>query len=163
MFLFFSTLCLFLRLVTASANDGQLASAAHVDANSVQLERAISVVNLRELTSASTTALQAGELTGYGFFARYLDSTCTTIGYAVAYPLNTCIFYPFDGQAFFEKLTATSTAYLFELFTDSACTIAEETAVSTPYTAAECSSTNGKFFVQSSISPPISRATVTLR
>lgn len=160
MFLFFSTFCLFLRLVTASANEGQLASAAHVDPNSVQLERAMSVVNLQEFTSASTTALQAGELTGYGFFARYLDSSCATIGYAFAYPLNTCLS---DGQASFQKLTATSTAYLYELFSDSACTTAKETAEPTPYIAAECSSTNRKFFVQSSPSPPISKATVTLR
>jgi hypothetical protein len=163
MFLYFSTISLLLRFGTASASGGQLASVAHVNAISVQEERALSVTNLNELESASTVALQAGELTGYGFFAEYLDSTCATIINTVAYPLNTCVFQVSDDQAPYIKLTATSTAYLYEQFSDSACTTAEGTAVPTPYTAAECSSTNEKFFVQSSMSPPISRATATLR
>jgi hypothetical protein len=110
--------------------------------------------------SAPTTR---GELTGYIFLTTYLDSTCATIGYAITYPLNTCLFYITAGQEAYAVLTATSTAYVFERFSDSACTTAVGTAVSTPYTAAECSSAKEKFFVQSSISPPISKATATLR
>jgi hypothetical protein len=163
MFLYFATAFLFLRFLSASANGEQPPSVAHVDAISVQLERSMSVVNLKEFQSASTIALQTGELTGYGFIATYLDSTCATIGYAISYPLNTCLFYITAGQEAYAVLTATSTAYVFERFSDSACTTAVGTAVPTPYTAAECSSAKEKFFVQSSISPPISKATATLR
>jgi hypothetical protein len=163
MFLYVATASLFLRFLSASANGEQPPSVAHVDAISVQLESSMSVVNLKEFQSASTIALQTGELTGYGFFAKYLDSSCATIGYATTYPLNTCLFYFAAGQANYEKVTATSTAYIFEQFSDSACTIAVGTAVPTTYTAAECSSDNEKLFVLSSISPPISKATVTLR
>jgi hypothetical protein len=89
MFLYVATASLFLRFLSASANGEQPPSVAHVDAISVQLESSMSVVNLKEFQSASTIALQTGELTGYGFFAKYLDSTCATIGYATTYPLNT--------------------------------------------------------------------------
>jgi hypothetical protein len=110
--------------------------------------------------SAPTTR---GELTGYIFLTTYLDSTCASTGYALAYPLNTCLFYITLGQEAYAVLTATSTAYVFERFSDSACTIAVGTAVPTTYTAAECSSANEKLSVQSSISPPISKATATYR
>ena len=110
--------------------------------------------------SAPTTG---GELTGYFFLARYLDSTCATIDYTVAYPLNTCFLYASGSQETHAVLTATSTAYVFQRFSDSACTAAEGTAEPMLYTAAKCSSANEILFVQSSLSPPISKATVTLR
>jgi hypothetical protein len=51
MFLYVSAVSLFLRFLTASAKGGLLAGLAHVDAISKQLERAASVVNLKEFES----------------------------------------------------------------------------------------------------------------
>jgi hypothetical protein len=110
--------------------------------------------------SAPTTS---GRLTGYFFLAKYLDSACATVGYTAGYPLNACLLYFSDGKVSHAVLTATSTAYVFQQFSDSTCTIAMGTAVPTPYTVAKCSSANEIFFVQSSMSPPISKTTATTR
>jgi hypothetical protein len=109
--------------------------------------------------SAPTTS---GALTGYGFYAGYLESSCSTILFATIYPLNTCLTFLSDNTVIDVKVTATSSAYFIQQYSDSTCTVTVGTAESTRYTT-ECSSTKEKFFVQSSMQPPVSEAIFTIR
>jgi hypothetical protein len=109
--------------------------------------------------SSPTTS---GALTGYGFYAGYLESSCSTFLFAAIYPLNTCLTFRSDNTVIDVKVTATSSAYFIQQYSDSTCTVTVGTAASMRYTT-ECSSTKEKFFVQSSMQPPVSEATVTIR
>jgi hypothetical protein len=109
--------------------------------------------------SSPTTS---GALTGYGFKAFYLESSCSTFISGAVVPLNTCIAYVNGDILIDVKVTATSSTYLFQQYSDSTCTAAVGTASPKPYTA-ECSSTKQKFFIQSSMLPPVSKDTVTVR
>jgi hypothetical protein len=114
------------------------------------------------VTSPVSSPTTSGALTGYGFKAFYLESSCSTFISGAVVPLNTCIAYLSGDILIDVKVTATSSTYLFQQYSDSTCTAAVGTASPTPYTA-ECSSTKQKFFIQSSMLPPVSKDTVTLR
>jgi hypothetical protein len=151
---------LFLRSLTASATGGQLASVAHVDAISMELER-MSAVNLKDTESASHIALQAGELSGYAVFATYIDSECSALGYAVIYPLNTCFIAIARSGVLNGQITATSTSYIATLYSDDTCMTTDGSPVETPYTS-EC--TAGEItLVQPSKQPPTTEPTVSFR
>jgi hypothetical protein len=109
--------------------------------------------------SSPTTS---GALTGYGFYAEYLESSCSTFLNGAIYPLNTCLTFNSDNTAIDVKVTATSSAYFIQQYSDSTCTVTVGTAEPTRYTT-ECSSTKEKFFVQSSMQPPVSEAIFTIR
>jgi hypothetical protein len=160
MFLRAAAASLFLRFLTASATGGQLASVAHVDAISMELDR-MSAVNLKDTESASHIALQAGELSGYAVFARYIDSECSALGSAVIYPLNTCYITIASSGVLNEKITATSTSYIATLYSDDTCTTVDGNPDEIPYTS-ECTA-GKKTLVQPSKQPPTTEATVSFR
>jgi hypothetical protein len=62
----------------------------------------------------------SGALTGYGFFAMYLDDSCTTFASATILPLNIC-FTDTDGT--YTKLSFTSTTFRSEKYSDDACSM----------------------------------------
>jgi hypothetical protein len=156
--LYISAVSLLLRFLAASANDGQLASLGRAHAISIQLQKAMSVVNLKEFQSASTIAVLAGELTGYCLVSTYLDSSCSSFGKAVIFPLNACFF---DGTSNY-KVTATSTTITFAGFSDDACTSAVGAPVSQFYSS-ECSATKTNTLIQSSNQARTTKATISLR
>jgi hypothetical protein len=160
--LYITTVSLLLLFLAASAQDGQLASLAHANAIPMQLQRAMSVVNLKEFQSASTIAVLGGELTGYGLYSLYLDSSCTTFVSASVYPLNACVLDTGTGIRSNVKVTATSNTVTFATFSDDACTSALEAPKSISYTS-ECSAAKIKFLTQSSNQAPTTKATVSLR
>jgi hypothetical protein len=162
MFLCVSAVSLLLNFLAATAERGQLASWTSIEAVSLQLQRDISVVNLKEFESASTIALQAGELTGYGILAAYLESSCTTFLTASIFPLNACVFYVGLDSPTNVMVTATSTTYSFAEFSDDACTTAAGNPEVASYTS-QCTANKSKFLYQSSNQPPTAKATTSVR
>ena len=160
MFLRVAAASLFLRFLSASATGGQLASVAHVDAISMELER-MSAVNLRDTESASHIALQAGELSGYAVIATYIDSECSALGSALIYPLNTCFIAIGKSGVLNVQITATSTSYIVTLYSDDKCMTTDGSPDETPYTS-ECT-TGEKTLVQPSKQPPTTEPTVSYR
>jgi hypothetical protein len=125
----------------------QLDSVEHVRAISTYAEIAMtdSLRSVKESESVSMITLEE-VLSGYGFQAVYLDATCTTFAGALIYPLNACYFsYRENGYV---KITATSSSYTLQQFSDAKCTI--ETDSGTPISYSTACSRSEKFFVQPS-------------
>lgn len=111
--------------------------------------------------SVTMAALNGAALSGYGFFATYLDDSCATFESSIIYPLNTCFFLFSEGVGYFTKLSASSTEYIQENYSDNTCKTLTSTGDSTAYTT-ECNS-KGKIFVQSSINAPTTKSTISYR
>ena len=98
----------------------------------------------------------SGALTGYGFFATYLDDSCTTFASATILPLNIC-FTDTDGT--YTKLSFTSTTYRSEKYSDDACSMLSVAGTPKGYTSA-CIS-RSKIYVQPLMNIPTTSAYVT--
>jgi hypothetical protein len=104
--------------------------------------------------SSSTTLL-----TGFYQVITYSDSACTTPYLATSTVLNTCIHV---GYADYNKLTATSTYFKLEKYTDSLCTVGASTVRAYTYTSGTCDS-SVKRLVRQDSSVPINIARFTMR
>ena len=109
-----------------------------------------SLRSVKESESASMIAFEEG-LSGYGVRAVYSDNTtCTTFAVAMVYPLNACFFYSGSlGLNTNAILTATSSSYTYQLFSDEQCSVMSGSAITTPYTST-CGAMGQKYFVQPS-------------
>jgi hypothetical protein len=129
----------------------QLDSVEHVRAISMSAEIAMtdSLRSIKESESVSMITLEEG-LSGYGVDAVYSDNTtCTTFAAAMVYPLNACFYY--SGSLGFTnaKITATSSKYTFQQFTDEQCTVESGSATTTSYSST-CGAKGQKYFLQPS-------------
>lgn len=130
---------------------GQPDRVAHVGAFPMNPLSAMSdsITIVKGSKSVSGIALEES-LSGYGVDATYSDNTtCTTFAAAMVYPLNTCFFY--SGSVGFTnaKITATSSSYTLQQFSDTQCSVMSGSATTTPYTST-CGANGQKYFVQPS-------------
>lgn len=130
---------------------GQLDRVAHVGAFPTNPLSALSdsLTVVKGSKSVSKIALDES-LSGYGVDATYSDNTtCTTFAAAMVYPLNACFF--FSGPVGFTnaKITATSSSYTLQQFSDEKCSVMSGSATTTPY-ASTCGANGQKYFVQPS-------------
>jgi hypothetical protein len=130
----------------------QLDSVKHVHAISMNAEIAVTdtLESIKESESVSVIKLEG--LTGYiATDATFTDSTCSAFKSAVLYPLNTCFFLDSPVKSYNTMITATTSSYTVESFTDEQCTVSSsiKRPTVTPYSNV-CSDIGQKTFLQPS-------------
>jgi hypothetical protein len=143
------TATLILCFLTVPTSGQQQLSVEQVRAISMNAEIAMTdfLRSVKGSESLSSIALE-DVLSGYGVHAFYSDARCTTFLRATAYPLNACFFY-YGSVGFTNgKITATSSTYNIQEFSDEKCTVDTGPGMATSYSTA-CSD-GEKFFVQPS-------------
>jgi hypothetical protein len=139
---------------------GQLASVSYGGAFWDGLGNSISIKSVEGSRSVSTTALEGELISGYFFTAKYLDASCAFFAIGSATLLNTCVYVYDDdaGLSGYYKLSATSTEYLKDLYSDDTCSTLKTAGTPAAYTTA-CYS-GSKTIVQSSLSAPTTKSTL---
>jgi hypothetical protein len=109
-----------------------------------------SLESVKESESASMIQLEG--LTGYiATDATFTDSTCSVFKSAVLYPVDTCFYRDSPSKSYYTKITATTSSYTVESFTDERCAVSSSVRkpTVTPYLNV-CSDKGQKTFLQPS-------------